>query len=55
MKKIITILALLFSFSFTSNSYAKTEIHWWYGNSGFLGDVIIEIQIDLMLLKMNIQ
>ena len=43
MKKIITILALLFSFSFSSTSYSKTEIHWWYGNSGFLGDVIIEI------------
>ena len=43
MKKIISIFALLLSFSFTSNSYSKTEIHWWYGNSGFLGDVIIEI------------
>ena len=43
MKKIISIFAILFSFAFTSNSYSKTEIHWWYGNSGFLGDVIIEI------------
>ena len=43
MKKILSILTILFTFSFTSNSYAKTEIHWWYGNSGFLGDVIIEI------------
>ena len=43
MKKIISIFAILFSFAFTSNSYSKTEINWWYGNSGFLGDVIIEI------------
>ena len=43
MKKIISIFAILLSFAFTSNSYSKTEIHWWYGNSGFLGDVIIEI------------
>ena len=43
MKKIISIFAVLLSFAFTSNSYSKTEIHWWYGNSGFLGDVIIEI------------
>ena len=38
----LSILALLFTFSFSSTSYSKTEIHWWYGNSGFLGDVIIE-------------
>ena len=43
MKKLISIFVLLVSFAFTSNSYSKTEIHWWYGNSGFLGDVIIEI------------
>ena len=43
MKKILSILTILFTFSFTSHSYSKTEIHWWYGNSGFLGDVIIEI------------
>ena len=43
MKKFISIFAILFSFAFTSNSYSKTEINWWYGNSGFLGDVIIEI------------
>ena len=43
MKKILSILTILFTFSFTSHSYSKTEIHWWFGNSGFLGDVIIEI------------
>ena len=43
MKKLVSIFVLLVSFAFTSNSYSKTEIHWWYGNSGFLGDVIIEI------------
>ena len=43
MKKILSVLTILFTFSFTSHSYSKTEIHWWYGNSGFLGDVIIEI------------
>ena len=41
MKKILSIFTILFTFSFTSHSYSKTEIHWWYGNSGFLGDVII--------------
>jgi sn-glycerol 3-phosphate transport system substrate-binding protein len=41
MKKLISIFVLLVSFAFTSNSYSKNEIHWWYGNSVFLGDVII--------------
>jgi sn-glycerol 3-phosphate transport system substrate-binding protein len=38
--RIATLIAILF---FTSPAFAKTEINWWYGNSGFLGDVIIEI------------
>ena len=36
-------VALFLLFFSISPSFAKTEIHWWYGNSGFLGDVIIEI------------